>query len=148
VADRERIQTIQDFNQAILVDSREPERYCGEQEPIDPVAGHIPGAVNLCWKTATDAQQQWLLPEVQKQRWAAIGLAPDQWAIAQAPEIIVYCGSGVTACVNLLSLELAGIPGAKLYPGSWSEWCQLPGAAIAQGPEPLGGKPSKGSAFP
>lgn len=136
VADRDQVQAVQGSKQAIVVDSREPERYRGEQEPIDPVAGHIPGAVNLCWKTATDAQQRWLLPEEQRQRWEAIDLATDRRAIAQAPEIIVYCGSGVTACVNLLSLELAGIPGAKLYPGSWSEWCQVPGAAIARGPEP------------
>jgi thiosulfate/3-mercaptopyruvate sulfurtransferase len=101
-------------NGVVLVDSREAERYRGEHEPIDPVAGHIPGAVNYPWQEVTDPQG-YVLPElVQQQRWAT--LPPYQ-------ELIVYCGSGVTACVNLLSLEIAGISSAKLYPGSWSDWC-------------------------
>jgi thiosulfate/3-mercaptopyruvate sulfurtransferase len=98
----------------LLVDSREAERYRGEREPIDPVAGHIPGAVNYPWQAVTDAQGFALPESVQQQRWAT--LPPHQ-------EIVVYCGSGVTACVNLLSLEMAGITSAKLYPGSWSDWC-------------------------
>jgi thiosulfate/3-mercaptopyruvate sulfurtransferase len=136
VADLATIQNAQFGTKSVLVDSREPERYRGEQEPIDPIAGHIPGAMNLDWKTATDADQHWLSAEAQQQRWQVVGFATVRGAIAPAPEIIVYCGSGVTACVNLFSLELAGIEGAKLYPGSWSEWCQSPGAAIARGPEP------------
>jgi thiosulfate/3-mercaptopyruvate sulfurtransferase len=83
----------------IVVDARTPERYRGEVEPIDPVAGRIPGAVN--WPYGTE-------------------LPP---GIADADEIVVYCGSGVTACVDLLELASAGRPGAKLYPGSWSDWC-------------------------
>ncbi len=98
----------------ILVDSREAERYRGEREPIDPVAGHIPGAVNYPWQEVTDPQGFALPESVQQQRWAT--LPPHQ-------EIVVYCGSGVTACVNLLSLEMAGMTSAKLYPGSWSDWC-------------------------
>lgn len=82
-----------------IVDARSPERYRGEAEPIDPVAGRIPGAVN--WPYGTE-------------------LPP---GIAEAGEIVVYCGSGVTACVDLLALAQAGRPDAKLYPGSWSEWC-------------------------
>ena len=82
-----------------IVDARSPERYRGEAEPIDPVAGRIPGAVN--WPYGTE-------------------LPP---GIAEADEIVVYCGSGVTACVDLLALAQAGRPDAKLYPGSWSEWC-------------------------
>ncbi|MBD3882243.1 sulfurtransferase [Phormidium tenue FACHB-886] len=103
-----------------LVDSREAERYRGEREPIDPVAGHIPGAVNYPWQDVTDEQGYLRSPAQQQIRWET--LTPT--ASATAPEeILVYCGSGVTACVNLLSLELAGIRTGKLYAGSWSDWC-------------------------
>jgi thiosulfate/3-mercaptopyruvate sulfurtransferase len=83
----------------VVVDARAPERYRGEVEPIDAVAGRIPGAVN--WPYGTE-------------------LPP---GIADAEEIVVYCGSGVTACVDLLALAKAGRPDAELYPGSWSDWC-------------------------
>lgn len=99
----------------VLVDSREEPRYLGLQEPIDPIAGHIPGALNLPWMQAVDAEGR-LLPEAQqRQRWERF--APEN------REVVVYCGSGVTACVNLLSLALAGFPPAALYAGSWSDWC-------------------------
>jgi len=98
----------------VLVDSREAERYRGDREPIDPIAGHIPGAVNYPWQTVTDADGYLLPTATQRERWH--DLQP-----AQA--LLVYCGSGVTACVNLLSLELAGIQTGKLYAGSWSDWC-------------------------
>ena len=84
----------------VVVDARTPERYRGEVEPIDPVAGHIPGARNLPFTEASPP--------------------PDD--ILRAGEIVVYCGSGVTACVDLLALHGAGRPDARLYPGSWSEW--------------------------
>jgi thiosulfate/3-mercaptopyruvate sulfurtransferase len=84
----------------VIVDARAPERFRGDQEPIDPVAGHIPGAWNHPF---TDA-----LP------------VPDP--ILAGNEIVVYCGSGVTACVDVLALERAGRSDAKLYPGSWSDW--------------------------
>lgn len=98
----------------VLVDSREGDRYRGEREPIDPIAGHIPGAVNYPWQEATDDRGFLRSPAEQRQRWQAI---------SEAEEAIVYCGSGVTACVNLLSLELAGRSTGKLYAGSWSDWC-------------------------
>lgn len=101
-------------DEVILIDSREAERYRGEREPIDPIAGHIPGALNYPWQEVTDPQGYVLPALAQQQRWANL---------PSYQEIVVYCGSGVTACVNLLSLELAGIPIAKLYPGSWSDWC-------------------------
>ncbi len=97
-----------------LVDSREGERYRGEREPIDPIAGHIPGAVNYPWQDVTNDRGMVRSPDEQRQRWADL---------QAAAEILVYCGSGVTACVNLLSLELAGIQTGKLYAGSWSDWC-------------------------
>ncbi len=99
---------------AVLIDSREADRYAGLIEPIDPVAGHIPGAVNYPWTAVTD-QQNLLLPLAQQQqRWASLPATSTK---------IVYCGSGVTACVNLLSLAIAGVPDTLLYPGSWSDWC-------------------------
>jgi thiosulfate/3-mercaptopyruvate sulfurtransferase len=98
----------------VLIDSRERERYLGEREPIDPIAGHIPGAVNYPWGLVTDEGGYVHSLGVQQQRWQDI---------QESQEAIVYCGSGVTACVNLLSLEIAGIKGGKLYPGSWSDWC-------------------------
>ena len=85
----------------VVVDARVPERYRGEIEPIDPVAGRIPGAINWPYPQADEVPQE----------------------IADADEIVVYCGSGITACVDLLALAEAGRPDAKLYPGSWSEWC-------------------------
>ncbi|MGI0495112.1 sulfurtransferase [Alkalinema pantanalense CENA528] len=100
----------------ILIDSRESVRYRGESEPIDPIAGHIPGAVNYPWQTVTDENGFVQSLDIQRDRWKALSAAPP------SPEIIAYCGSGVTACVNLLSLYQVGIP-AKLYPGSWSDWC-------------------------
>lgn len=114
VIDIDRVKALKDLPDVALVDSREGERYRGEREPIDPIAGHIPGAVNYPWQEVTDAQG-YLKPEKEQR---------DRWAdLSQKKEILVYCGSGVTACVNLLSLELAGIKNSKLYAGSWSDWC-------------------------
>lgn len=98
----------------VLLDSRERDRYLGKVEPIDPIAGHIPGAVNYPWLTCSDDQGYLLSPQQQSDRFSAL---------TPASEILVYCGSGVTACVNLLALELAQIPNGKLYAGSWSDWC-------------------------
>jgi thiosulfate/3-mercaptopyruvate sulfurtransferase len=85
----------------LLLDARAPERYRGEMEPIDPVAGHIPGARNIPFTEST-------------------AIPAD---VLEAEQIVVYCGSGVTACVDLLALARAGREDAKLYPGSWSDWC-------------------------
>ncbi len=113
IVDVDEVRAIQTSPAHILIDSREVDRYLGKSEPIDPIAGHIPGAVNYPWQDVSTPAGLALPIAAQQQRWAAI--SPDV-------EPIVYCGSGVTACVNLLSLELAGIAGAKLYPGSWSDW--------------------------
>ncbi len=103
-----------------LVDAREADRFRGEREPIDPVAGHIPGAVNLPWQGVTDEAGFALGAEAQRDRLAAIGL--DESNIDGLKPVVSYCGSGVTACVNLLAMELAGLPIGRLYPGSWSDW--------------------------
>jgi thiosulfate/3-mercaptopyruvate sulfurtransferase len=101
-----------DVSEVILVDAREGDRYRGEREPIDPIAGHIEGAVNYPWLELTNAQG------------FVIADQGDRWEqVKNAEEVIVYCGSGVTACVNLLALKLAGIEVGKLYAGSWSDWC-------------------------
>ncbi|WP_310426665.1 sulfurtransferase [Chamaesiphon sp. VAR_48_metabat_135_sub] len=114
IVDIDRVKAIQHSPAHRLIDSREPDRYLGNTEPIDPIAGHIPSAVNYPWQDVSTPEGFVLPVQEQQQRWTAI--SPDI-------EPIVYCGSGVTACVNLLSLNLAGIDGAKLYPGSWSDWC-------------------------
>jgi membrane dipeptidase len=116
---------------AVLVDSRAPERYRGEIEPLDPVAGHIPGAINVPWTATLDAQGRMKAPAELVERFNAVR------GRADAP--IVYCGSGLTACANLLAMEEAGIRGARLYPGSWSDWCSYPENPVARGDAPAGG---------
>jgi thiosulfate/3-mercaptopyruvate sulfurtransferase len=114
IVDIDAVRSIQHAPSHVLIDSREVDRYLGKTEPIDPIAGHIPGAVNYPWQDVTTADGFGLSIEQQQDRWEVI-----------SPNVqpIVYCGSGVTACVNLLSLSIAGIDNAKLYPGSWSDWC-------------------------
>lgn len=98
----------------VLIDSRAKERYLGEVETIDPKAGHIPGAVNYFFKENLAADGTLLPASALQERFIRLN---------QAPEVIVYCGSGVTACVNLLALHQAGRTDAKLYLGSWSDYC-------------------------
>ncbi len=105
----------------VLIDSRETVRYRGDREPIDPIAGHIPGAINYPWQQVTD-ERGYINAELQADRWASL---LDSLEDNGNTEIIVYCGSGVTACVNLLSLSLMGHH-AKLYVGGWSDWCSYP----------------------
>ncbi|MGK7918998.1 MAG: sulfurtransferase [Trichodesmium sp.] len=113
VVDIETVKAKKDLPEVVLIDSRDSDRYLGKHEPIDPIAGHIPGAVNYPWKEVTDENSQAKVSE-QVSRWEEV---------KNADEIIVYCGSGVTACVNLWSLKMAGINIGKLYAGSWSDWC-------------------------
>jgi thiosulfate/3-mercaptopyruvate sulfurtransferase len=108
----------------LLVDTRNVQRYTGEVEPVEPLAGHIPGAINMPWTASLGADGLLLGAEDLRQRWQPL--------LAGQAAPILYCGSGVTACVNLLALEVAGLPGARLYPGSWSDWCQH-GGAVATG---------------
>lgn len=111
--DREAVKAKKDSPGVALVDSREPERYRGELEPIDPIAGHIPGAVNYPWQAVTTEQGYLKSDDQLRDRWSDL---------QSAQEILVYCGSGVSACVNLLSLAAIKREG-KLYVGSWSDWC-------------------------
>jgi len=110
----------------LLVDARSPDRYRGENETLDPVAGHIPGAVNRFFKLNLDADGGFKPPSALREEFnAVIG--------ARAPsDVIHYCGSGVTACHNLLAMEIAGLAGSRLYPGSWSEWSSDPSRPVAR----------------
>ncbi|MCZ8522937.1 MULTISPECIES: sulfurtransferase [Paenibacillus] len=110
----------------VLIDSREERRYLGIEEPIDKAAGHIPGAVNYFWKDSLTAEGGWKSPELQGERFADL---------AGAEEIVVYCGSGVTACPNVLALSEAGLKNVKLYAGSWSDWISYGENPVATGEE-------------
>jgi thiosulfate/3-mercaptopyruvate sulfurtransferase len=108
----------------LLVDARAPERYRGEVEPLDKAAGHIPGAVNYFFKEGLNDQGTFRpVGELEQRLHAIIGGTPPE-------QIICYCGSGVSACHTLLAFELTGLRGAKLYPGSWSEWSSDPSRPI------------------
>lgn len=98
----------------MVIDSRSADRFRGEREPIDPIAGSVPGAVNYFWKDISTETGLLKSPEELAHHWQAVD---------DADEVIVYCGSGVTACVNLFSQIVAGQPMGKLYPGGWSDWC-------------------------
>lgn len=111
---------------SILIDSREHARYLGQEEPIDHTAGHIPGAINFFWKDNLHENGSWKSAELLQERFRH--LPKDQ-------EIIVYCGSGVTACPNVLALHTAGFDHVKLYAGSWSDWISYPENPVAAGEE-------------
>lgn len=116
----------------VLLDARVGRRYRGETEPVDPRAGHIPGATNAPFSELTDAQGCWLPPQQLRK-------LSRRWGIADT-EVGAYCGSGINACALVLALELAGTMSparpAALYAGSWSHWCTDPGRPVVTGPEP------------
>lgn len=120
--------------QMLLIDARAPERFEGKEEPIDRVPGHIPGAVNHHYRTNVGGDGTMRSAAELRARFEALldGRPPR--------EAVVYCGSGVTACHNLLAMEHAGLPGAALYPGSWSEWSSDPLRPVETGPS---GKPAR-----
>jgi thiosulfate/3-mercaptopyruvate sulfurtransferase len=113
--------------EAALVDARAPARFRGEAEPIDPVAGRIPGARNRFCTENLGADGRFKSAQVLKAEFAALlgGIAP--------ADLVHYCGSGVAACHNALAMEIAGLPGSRLYPGSWSEWCADPRRPLERG---------------
>ena len=110
-----------------VIDARAPQRFSGEVEPLDKVAGHIPGSINMPWDNNVQAdgtfKSKETLQEMFKQKLGDV-----------APEHVIHsCGSGVTACHNLIAMEYAGLTGSKLYPGSWSEWITDPNRSVEKG---------------
>lgn len=113
----------------LLIDARAPERYRGETEPIDPVAGHIPGAVNRFHQNNLTPDGTFKSPMTLREEFTALlGSTPPE-------QVVVYCGSGVTSCHHILAMEIAGLPGARLYVGSWSEWIRDPNHPVVTGTE-------------
>lgn len=115
-----------------VLDARAAERYSGETEPMDPVAGHIPGAMNRPSTLNLREDGRFKPPARLREEFEAVlaGSAPSR--------IVHQCGSGITACHNLFAMELAGLPGSALYPGSWSEWCSDPARPVARGSNDVG----------
>lgn len=128
LADVRDVAALVERHDAMLLDARAPERYRGDIEPIDRIPGHIPCAVNYPFQQNVDGQGVFLpADELRGRLSAALGaIRPDQ--------VVCYCGSGVTACQNLLAMEHAGLRGAKLYAGSWSEWSSDPARPVERSP--------------
>ena len=112
----------------LLLDARAGERYRGETEPIDPRAGHIPGALSAPWSANLGPDGRFLAADVLRERYGSLG--------AGERPIVAYCGSSLSASHDLLALELAGIDGARLYEGSWSDWSSDPSRPVATGARP------------
>jgi thiosulfate/3-mercaptopyruvate sulfurtransferase len=110
-----------------ILDARAPERFRGDIEPLDPVAGHIPGAINRPYTANLTLQGTFKPAELLRAEFAA------QLGTATAADVVHQCGSGVTACHNVLAMAVAGLPGSRLYPGSWSEWVADPARPVARG---------------
>lgn len=110
----------------VLIDARAADRFAGSNETLDPVAGHVPGARNHPFTRNLDSEGRFLAPAELARLWRATlaGAAPER--------VVSMCGSGVTACHNLLALELAGLAGARLYAGSWSEWIRDPARPVCR----------------
>ena len=117
-------------DELLVLDARAPGRYAGEGETLDPVGGHIPGARNYFFQQNLEADGCFKSPESLKAAFGAVlaGVSLDR--------VVNQCGSGVTACHNLLAMQHAGLSGSRLYPGSWSEWCADPARPVATGPNP------------
>jgi thiosulfate/3-mercaptopyruvate sulfurtransferase len=127
VADSAEVASLLRDPRRLLVDARAAERFAGDIEPIDAVAGHIAGAVNHPFTLNLGPEGRFLPASELRRRW-------QQRLGGRKPrDVVAMCGSGVTACHNLLSLEVAGLGGAKLYAGSWSEWIRDPSRPVARG---------------
>ncbi|ANS73515.1 3-mercaptopyruvate sulfurtransferase [Paenibacillus yonginensis] len=130
VADVHEVRSAVNSQNALLIDSRDESRYAGEHEPLDKKAGHIPGAVNRFWKHLFRDGGSWKAESEIRQQ-----LKPATEALEQDRNVIVYCGSGVSATPNVLALHLLGYPQAKLYAGSWSDWISYEENPVAAGKE-------------
>jgi thiosulfate/3-mercaptopyruvate sulfurtransferase len=126
VVNIDRVRQALQHKDATLIDSREEKRYLAIEEPLYPVAGHIPGALNHYWKHSLNEDGTWKSVEEQAERFAGID---------KDSEVIAYCGSGITACPNIMALQEAGFKNVKLYIGSWSDWISYPENPIATGEE-------------
>jgi thiosulfate/3-mercaptopyruvate sulfurtransferase len=131
VMDQEAVNALRQDPQALVLDVRAAERYRGEVEPIDPRAGHIPGAKNAPYMGNLRAPDdpRFLEPEQLRARFENLGVDPSK-------RIVSYCGSGINACQNIFALHLAGFEKTLLYEGSWSDWCRNPERPEAVGPDP------------
>ena len=118
---------LQHLHETALIDARAPDRFRGENETLDPVGGRIPGARNRFFRDNLGADGRFKSAQALREEFSAVmaGSAPDG--------VVHSCGSGVSACHNLLAMEIAGLPGSRLYPGSWSEWCADPARPVAKG---------------
>jgi thiosulfate/3-mercaptopyruvate sulfurtransferase len=118
---KDRLATIDDAADSanVVIDARQRERFRGDEEPLDPRAGHIPGAHSVPARENVDANGRFLGVEELRAKLAAAGVVP-------GAAVVSYCGSGVTACHNLLAIEHAGLGEGRLYPGSWSQWSHTP----------------------
>lgn len=111
----------------LILDARPERRFSGEDEPLDPVAGHVPGAINYPFDENLDMDGTFLPPDALRENYQALLKG------RPASQVIHMCGSGVTTCHNILAMEIAGLPGSRLYPGSWSEWITDPSRPVATG---------------
>lgn len=116
-------------NWIVLLDARAPDRYAGLNESIDSRAGHVPGALNSPFTMNLDTDESFVDPSLARQRFELL------LAEADPEDLVHMCGSGVTACHNLFTMELAGLGGSRLYPGSWSEWIRDENNPVATGPD-------------
>lgn len=125
MVDADYVQAFLQTSRMHLVDARSPDRFRGENETIDPVGGHIPGAVNRFFRDNLQADGRFKPATELRSEWLEV-------LAGASPEAVVHqCGSGVSACHNMLAMEIAGLPGSRLYAGSWSEWCADRGRPVA-----------------
>ena len=116
-----------DAPRLLLIDARSADRFRGENETLDPAGGHIPRAINRWFRDNLDAHGCFKQASVLREEYGAL------LKRHTAHQVVHYCGSGVTACHNVLAMESAGLTGSRLYAGSWSEWCADPGRPMATG---------------